>query len=236
MLICGAFGRSGTVPSGRSRWDVEVGRGRSRRTRFMSKFFYGTDFGGKEMNCESPSFVSRWPVLRVAPGHDCEVRLLSSDWVRLSTHYYGRTVLCSESDACPLCSLLPSRPYWYLPVAVAPRSTSCLLELSPSASSQLEQAAKFEHGSVKAGLMFRLFRKAKKKPIACECLGLSKGSVHVSVAIWVSPLMAIFGLPCLNEGETVEMYGRRVLTMVDERNQLVAARVRSAAEKGPKSR
>lgn len=202
----------------------------------MSKFFYGTDFGGVKVNCESPSFAARWPVLRVVPGHDYEVRLLSPDWVRLSTHYFRRTVLCSESDACPLCSLLPSRPYWYLPVAVSPRSSYCLLELSPAASSQLEQAAKFEHGAIKEGLSFRLFRKAKKKPIACECLGLSKGSVLVSLHMWVSPLMAIFGLPPLTALESVVEYGARVQHTVDQRNELIAASVRSAAEKRPASR
>lgn len=190
-------------------------------------------FGGLIVNCESPSFASRWPVLRVQPGHDYEVTLISDAWVRLSTHYFRRTVLCSESASCSLCSLLPSRPYWYLPVAVAPRKSFCLLELSPSASSQLEQAAKFEHGSVQHGLMFRLFRRGKKKPIACECLGLSKGSVLVSVHEWVSPLMAIFGLPQLNAGENVEAYGDRVQATVDQRNALVAASVRAAAERRP---
>lgn len=188
------------------------------------------------MNCERPSTVSRWPVLRVQPGHDCEVRLLSGDWIRLSTHYFRRTVLCSESASCPLCSLLPSRPYWYLPVAVAPRNTFCLLELSPSASSQLEQAAKFEHGSVLAGLSFRLFRKSKKKPIACECLGLSKGCHAVLLTEWVTPLMAIYLLPQLNVGEDIASYGGRVRSTVDQRNELVAASVKAAASRGPSSR
>lgn len=185
------------------------------------------------MQAESPTLSARWPVLRVAPGHDVEVTLLSGDWVRLTTHYFRRTVLCSESAACPLCQLLPSRPYWYLPVSVAPRKTFCLLELSPSASSQLEQTAKFEHGKITAGLSFRLWRKAKKKPIACECLGVSGGSVLVSVHEWVSPLMAIFGLPILRPGEKIVEYGARVANTVDQRNELVAANMRAAAERRP---
>lgn len=185
------------------------------------------------MQAEAPTVAARWPVLRVQPGHDVEVMLLSSDWLRLNTHFHKRTVLCSESLCCPLCPLLPSRPYWYLPVSAEPRKTFCLLELSPSASSSLEQTAKFANGAIMAGQNFRLWRRAKKKPIGCEWLGLSKGACTVSVSEWVSPLMAIYGLPILRPGETIEEYGGRVASTVDQRNELVAASLKAAAERRP---
>ena len=159
---------------------------------------------------ESPTALNRLPILRIGPGKVVEVRLLSSDWVRLDTHFYGRTFLCPGGDDTPCCTLLPKRPFWYLPAIVRPGARVVLLELSAKGSSELEQNAKMAVGRVRAGLVFALSRRAKKSPVRTELRDEGREQEDVPLANWFSPLMAIFGLPPIGDGEILEDYGNRV--------------------------
>lgn len=184
------------------------------------------------MNLEAPSKAIRWPVVRVAPGHDVAVVLLSGDWFRLVTHFYQRTVLCPDSDACSLCALLPSRPYWYLPCLVQPRKTRALLELSATASADLEQRAKMLHGGIGAGMTVRLARRSSRRPVYCEIMDNSVFSPRLSLATWITAVMAIYGFSAMKEDETVVSYGARIQASVIERAGVVASRLQAVCSKG----
>jgi len=188
------------------------------------------------MNIEAPTKSIRWPVVRVIPQHDVACVLLSGDWLRLSTHYFGRTVLCCDNDLCSLCAVLPSRPYWYLPCVVLPRKTRALLELSASTSADLEQRAKMLHGRIGAGMTVRLTRRSPKRPVYCEIMDDTPCSPALSLAEWVTAVMAIFGFPAMKSCETVATYSARIQPSVIERAGVVASRVRAASEKGVGSR
>ena len=180
------------------------------------------------MDQEPPTRAVRWPVVRVIPQHDVAVVLLSGDWFRVVTHFSGRTVLCAELDRCPLCSLLPSRPYWYLPCLVLPRRYCGLLELSATTSADLEQRAKMLHGGVGAGLTVRLSRRSTKRPIYCEILEDGKLARSLALYEWVSAVMAVYGFSAMREGESVASYGERIRPSVIERGGVVASRLAAA--------
>lgn len=182
------------------------------------------------MDRESPSKLVRWPLVRVAAGHDVVCELLSGEWLRLSTHFWKRTLVCAEGDDCPLCPLLPVRPFWYLPVLVEPSRRPGLLELSAHASADLEQVAKFSFGSVGSGFRVRLTRRSKRAPMRCEALESSASARGCHLHDWGSCLMAIYGLPPLREFETLEAYGLRVRERVRERAAVTAALLAGPAE------
>lgn len=182
------------------------------------------------MDHESPSKSARWPLLRVSPGHDCVVELLSGHWIRLVTHYASRTVLCPEDYRCELCDILPARPFWYLPAFVEPTRRPCLLELSASTSADLEQVAKFCGGEVDAGLRLRLSRRTSKSPIRCEALEPPESVQRSPVQQWGTCLMAIFGFPAFGVGETVDRYGDRVREIALQRAAVAAGRLRAGVK------
>lgn len=188
------------------------------------------------MDSESPSKLVRWPVLRVQPGSEKRVFLLSGEFVRLPTHYFRRTVLCVGDDSCPLCSLLPSRSYWYLPAVHQEGRQPCLLELSATAASSLEQNARLLGGRLGAGLRVRLFRQSPRKPLYTEVLEGCEPFSHASSNDWLTALMAVFLMPAFKRGETLEEYGARTIELVRQRATLVLASVEAAAEKGVKGR
>lgn len=202
----------------------------------MWKPFYGTGRKEEIMLLESPTKTSRWPVVRVVPGHDKQVTLLSGDWLRLGTHYFGRTFLCTENDLCPCCSLLPSRPYWYLPCLIHPVKNPGLLELSATTSADLEQRAKMLHEDVHSGLMLRLTRRSPKKPVYVEIVDDVGMMAELTLQEWVSAVMAVYCLPPLRVGEGIVEYSARIQGSVIERGEVQAARLKAAAEKGIKGR
>ena len=188
------------------------------------------------MNCERPRREIRWPIVRVQVGHETEIELLSGDWLRLATHYAGRTLLCTESEACELCSLCPSRFYWYLPCCQLPQRTPAICEFSASTGSQLEQNAKMLHGSLRAGFKVRLARKAAKKPVYAEVMSYAATTPSLTFQEWASGLMAVFGLPALRPGETIGDYGVRVEDFILQRGSLAAMKLKLAHTAGVKGR
>ena len=183
---------------------------------------------------EAPTSATRWPVVRILPGHSVEVQLLAGDWVKLTTHFNKVTFLCPEVAECDACSLLPSRPYWYLPCVHTSTRRVGILELSATASSHLEQGAKFAGWGVRAGVQIRLERKSAKKPLRVEVVGQAETPPVAKVHEWVSPLMALYKLPVLNVGESFSAYGDRVMPMVLQRANHQAAQMRASVSHRPK--
>jgi hypothetical protein len=188
------------------------------------------------VDCEKPSVVGRWPLLRVRPGHQFEFELLSGEWVRLCTHFCTKTFLCAEDDRCEACSVLPARNYWYLPGLAGPEKRPSLIELSASASADLEQRAKFSFGSIGAGLTVVCSRKGPRSPVLCEPLRFAARATPLPFQTWVTYLMAIYNLPAVRPIDSLESYSVRVLPMVLERANLMAARARGLAERGVRGR
>lgn len=183
------------------------------------------------MDSEAPSKLSRWALLRVPVGAGLVVELFSGDWIRLSTHFSGRTFLCSNGPECPLCEILPSRSFWYLPVGRVPGMRPAILELSSHASSDLEQVAKLAFGSMGPGARIELSRRGARAPVRSEAVESVLGACRVNLQTWGSALMAIYGLPQFGALESLEAYGERVRGRVFERAEVVAARLRAGARR-----
>ena len=175
---------------------------------------------------ESPTHSRTLSILRVAAGSVVQVQLLSSDFVRLSTHFHGATVLCAESVECELCDLLPSRPYWYLPARVVATGRSALLEMSAHTASDLEQVARFATGRLQVGQVFDMRRRSKRAPVRCEYCRDDELRFEPSLSDWVSPLMKIFRLPELRADETLDQYGERTRNAVLQRSGILAKRLK----------
>lgn len=205
--------------------------GRERGTRLLSLSYYGTRKRKRNVQVESPSRVARWPLLRVRPGHNYLVELLSGEWIRLSTHFAGRTWLCPEVPECELCDVVGARSFWYLPAVTEPGRRPCLLELSSQASSDLEQVAKFSFGNVAAGGRFLLSRKTAKSAIRAEAeSAVSRGRV-IDVSEWGSLLMAVFGFPPLRPLEKLDDYGARIREQTLKRAAVAAAQLRAVGSR-----
>jgi hypothetical protein len=185
---------------------------------------------------ESPSTVLRLHVLRFQVGASMDLELLSGDWCRLVTHFYTRTFLCAGGEECDACSVLPSRCYWYLPVLVLETNHVALLELSPTASADLEQKVRFCGYSVSPGVQVVASRRTKKSPLRFEVFSRAETPKVCRPHEWISPLMAVYKLPPLHLEESLSQYGTRVHPMVVERAKLAAAFYKAACVSGDKSR
>jgi len=181
---------------------------------------------------EGPSGGERWPMVRVCARQKRRLVLLSADWVRLTTHFVGRTILCSTDASCAVCEIRPARAYWYLPVMCAERGTWGLMELSASASADLEQKARFAVGALLSGTIFEASRVGKRSPLRFEVEGCEGSARQIGLREWCSPLMAIFGLPPMAPKEDLEGYGERVKCVVDKRLELAAAELTKAVGVG----
>lgn len=180
------------------------------------------------MDRESPTRRYLLPILRLKAGSDATVRLLSADWIRLPTHFARSTVLCTGQQDCPLCELLPTRWYWYLPAIAVQTKAVVLLELSAKASADLEQAAGLFGSGFHAGARFQLIRRGAKSPVRVEWTGQDDPGKGMMLHEWVTPLMHVFGLPPINPGEQLEAYADRVHRPLHKRAEALAARLAAA--------
>lgn len=182
------------------------------------------------MSLEAPTYVARWPMLRLQAGSKCDVQLLSGDWVRLVTHFSRRTFLCAEVDECDACNVLPGRAYWYLPVLHLEAKRQAILELSCHASADLVQRCRFVGFAIRAGVQVALSRRSKKAPLGIEVMDQAEGAPLAKLHEWVSALMLVYKLPGLLPGESVEVYGARVKDRVLARAKVMADLHRASAK------
>lgn len=175
--------------------------------------------------------MARWGILRVPAGAVLSVELLCGKWLRLATHYAGRTVLCTESEQCPLCDFLAVRSFWYLPIVQLPGRRPKLLELSSHGSADLEMVGKMAFGSLGPGCRFDLTRRSTKAPVRSEAGQFVATPERVSPQVWISALMAIYQLPQLHASETIDAYSERVRSRLVDRAEALANRLRAGQKR-----
>lgn len=185
---------------------------------------------------EGPSPEIRWPLLRVNAGQEVEVRLLSAAWFRVATHFSRRTLLCAGTEDCPLCGLLPSRSYYYLPAAGRQIKRRVLLELSPLAAADLEQNCRMLEGGFRPGLTVCFSRRSARAPMRSEVLGSGGSCDPVPHETWITAVMAVYGMPAVHAGESLADYGARTASRVIERANQQASVLRAGHAKSAKGR
>lgn len=195
---------------------------------FIEEFLRQFLIGDAMFDVERPSRLSRWLVLRVPAGAKVEAVLLGGDFVRLATHFAKSTFLCTETEQCPACSVLPSRCYWYLPAVCVASRAPRLLELSSTASADLEQKAKFAGSGLTAGLRVAFSRRTVKSPVYSEILQQELKPSRATLAEWLTPLFAIYGLPPFRDDDSLATYSDRVEPMVLSRGELAVSRLKAS--------
>lgn len=175
------------------------------------------------MDHERPTAGIKWDVVRVHSGHDRTVVLCGGNFVRLATHWYKGSFLCTETLDCPACVSLPARAYWYLPALVRPSNALGLLELSAASSADLEQRAKMAGLGLRPGLEIRMERRSAKRPIRCEPIAIEENVGEAPLHSWLTGLMRVFGYVAAREGEELAEYGARIAATVHRRAELKAA-------------
>lgn len=178
---------------------------------------------------EAPTADARWPVARIEPGHDLGVVLLASDWLRLDTHFYKRTQVCLGTEACPVCSFLPARSYYYLPAVVASTRRPTLLELSPLASADLEQQAKLLEQGLRPGLELVFTRRSCRAPVRCSVVRQGPAPKPVAQHVWVSAVMAVFGFGAMLPSEDLAAYRKRLMPSAVARSERLAGELKAVA-------
>jgi hypothetical protein len=178
---------------------------------------------------EAPTREARWPVARIEPGHDLGVVLLGADWLRLDTHFYKRTQICLGSEACPVCAFLPARSYYYLPAVVAATRRPTLLELSPLASSDLEQQAKLLEQGLRPGLELIFTRRSCRAPVRCSVVRQGAAPKAVPHHVWVSAVMAVFGFGAMLENEDLVAYRKRLMPSAVARCERLAGELKEVS-------
>lgn len=146
---------------------------------------------------------NRWPVVRLVGGSQTEVVLLSTRFFCLTTHWTTQTFPCCGDD-CRLCELIPARGLFY--AAVLCQSRLSILELAAQSSSLFEQHAKFAHGGMRVGLVFKLTRGGAKKPVRSEVIREQEKCSEVSLLDLATHVMALYKFPCPNPGEDLAKY------------------------------
>jgi len=174
----------------------------------------------------------RWPILKIHPGGTWEVQLLSDHWVRLSTHFAGKTVVCPENEDCALCQLLGSRSHYYLPVTFKQTGRMCILELSSQGLMDLEQRIRFAGLEVSAGVILSLCRKTSKAPLRIDVVGWEAVAAMPVDYLWVSSVMALYGHVGMNGTECLAAYAERLRAAIVARTELAAADLRAGVNKG----
>lgn len=168
---------------------------------------------------------SRWPLVRLGAGSECEVILCSAKFLPLTVHWVGRSTPCC-GDGCSLCSFLPARGLFYS--AVLCMSRVSILELGSMSASHLEQHVKLLHGGMKAGLVLRLVRRTSKAPIFSECVNFRSGTREVSMLELAGRVCALYQLPGPNPDEDLTAYQERLRGLAFRRCQVEAERLKKS--------
>ena len=181
------------------------------------------------MDQESPRQAVRWPMVRVASGSEQIVSVVTSRFVRLTTHFVGRTIICPGTDNCAVCDFCASRDLWYLAVRFGIRSSFGLLELSSLSAAEFEQGVRFSGLPSMLGSRVRLFRKSSRSPIRSEVLEPDTSTREIEACDWLSALMAIYQYPSFHRGESCDDYFARVVPIAVTRAKIVAERAMGAS-------
>jgi hypothetical protein len=166
---------------------------------------------------------NRWNVLKLKAGSSTEAILLSKEFLPLTTHWNMRSVAL-----CPLCSILPARGLFFLPVSCQGRSL--ILELPALAFTHFESHAKLLHSGLRPGLVWRFARKSLRSPIYSEVVGFQEGVSNFPMLKFASLVMALFHFPPAGHNETVSSYSERLRLSALHRATLEADKLRSVSD------
>lgn len=172
--------------------------------------------------------VNRWLVLRLAPGSQTEVVLLSERFFSVVSHWTAATVLCSGED-CALCAYLPARALYYLACHVG--SQVRMVELGGLSASHLEQHCKLLHGGMQVGQVIKLLRRTAKSPVHSEVMRVQEGVQSVSPMLLAQRVMALYKFPPPNPSDDMLSYEARICAQVKVRNSLMARKLFEHADK-----
>lgn len=185
------------------------------------------------ISSEGPGREIRWPVLKATPGHAHEVVLLAGGFLRLDTHFFRRTQICLGTDDCPVCQLLPSRAFYYMPAKWRANGRPVLLELSGSSASDLEQVCGLLGPGLSPGVAVAATRRACKSPIRFEAIGLVEEAKECPEVEWVTAVMAIYGFTAMRPGESLEGYRVRLRAAAVARCDRLAFELMTRGGKSP---
>lgn len=171
----------------------------------------------------TPTVTPRWPLLRLTPGHETEVTLLSVGWLQLGTHFHNHTFMCAGGHSCPACDHLTKRNVWYLPILA--RDKPHLLELSAFAAADLEQHSRMYWGRFAAGQVLIAVRHSNRQPIKFSPVRIRELKANVDLRVWVSAVMAIYGFPPMEKDEPIDRYRIRLAPLAEARAKAVAAKI-----------
>ena len=172
---------------------------------------------------DSSAGAARWPLVRVQAGGETRVILVHDRLLPLSVHWVQKSIVC-PGDGCDLCTDLPVRGLFYLPVVCCNRVS--LLELGAQAASHLEQHCKLLHAGLRPGLSIRLSRRTSKSPIYSEVLEFVDSTRAIDFMTFVSRVMALYHLPCANPEESFQDYSERLILIAKRRAQIEYDRMR----------
>lgn len=176
------------------------------------------------------SGTARWPLVRIASHGETTVVLCASRYLPLTVHWVGRSVVCG-GDGCELCSVLPSRGLYYLPVVCQTRAS--ILELGALSSSLLEQHCKLLHGGMQPGHVVRLCRRSAKSPVMGEVVDHKEGVQAVEQMTFARCVVALYHLPGPNPDESFDSYQERLRHLALMRSDRERARLDKVASGGP---
>lgn len=155
-------------------------------------------------------------VLRISAGHEVDAVLVSRDPLWLSTHWFGRQVIC-PGDVCPACGGGGGREHGYLVIQVAhgPSRSLFLLEISAPTWARAESLASMVGEDLTTGAFVRLSRRRKNSPLMIEVEGTLKGTVAFAGADsdssrCLDAVATLYGLPVSKTGEDASQWTDRV--------------------------
>lgn len=173
--------------------------------------------------------VVRWPLVRISVGGKTRVVLLSKEFLPLSIHWVGKSVVCSREN-CALCEWLPARALFYVACSVGGRAS--MLELGAMSSSHLEQHCKLLHRGMRPGLVVELTRRSAKSPVYAEVVEEMTSVAEVTLVELVGRVMALYHLPGPNPGECLEAFEKRVRMLASKRSEIAAASLKERRKVG----
>lgn len=158
------------------------------------------------------------PLLRVKPGRECDIQLVSDEVLWVQTHWVGRQVLCG-GPKCPICSGGGGRTHGYFVALVRHGSggpASVLVEMTPSPWSRMTDLARMMTFSISSGLTITASRRRSNSPLRLEPTGNASlpGDCETSVCRTLDALAVLYGLPVSTTDETLSDWTARVRSRV----------------------
>lgn len=176
---------------------------------------------------------NRWELVRVRPGCESELVLLSQEFFALTVHWVGHSVPCA-GNGCVLCESLVARGLFYLGGVCQNRLA--MIELGSESAMNLEQHLKLLNGGFVPGLRIRFLRRSAKAPVHGEVVGKVEVKGPITRRQLARRVLALYKFPCDNPDESEADYETRIARMARARNEQIAKRLASSSDGRLRSR